>query len=82
MKLFNINAYGHKVERNDIFSLIESHIDNDDWNSSIYGGDFHFVWNLDLDKTGGNPKLILDRLQKGTHYAETRFDRYLEGAYL
>lgn len=50
------------------------------WSLIIWGGDFNFVWNLDLSKIGGLPKINLKSRAKMLQImAEARFYRYLEG---
>ena len=50
-----INVYGYNVDRDDLFTEIANYLNNNDWDSVIWGGDFNLIFNLELDKTGGLP---------------------------
>ena len=49
-----INIYGHNVDKVSLFLKLESYISKHGWDSIVWGGDFNFVMNLNLDKVGGN----------------------------
>lgn len=48
-----INIYCHNLDRVDLIEKIGNIVRNHKWDSVIWGGDFNFVFNLDLDKVGG-----------------------------
>ncbi|KAJ8039510.1 hypothetical protein HOLleu_17256 [Holothuria leucospilota] len=56
VNLLLINIYGHNLDRVDLFTSIEAHISNYDWDVIIWGGDFNLVLNLQEDKIGGLPQ--------------------------
>ena len=50
-----INIYAPNLDNPSIIRVISNHISNNtsNWDFIIWGGDFNFVMNLDLDKKGG-----------------------------
>lgn len=62
-----VNVYGHHFDRDDLFLLLKSHVDNYNWNSIIWGGDLNFVRNIDPDKIGGLPQTNFTSRAKMLH---------------
>ena len=56
-KLFTLVCiYGPNVDDPGFFQLLYSKLEDFEWDSLVVGGDFNFVFNLEIDKTGGNPR--------------------------
>lgn len=54
--LDTVNVYGNNLSTELLFSSICNHICNHDREAIVWGGDFNFVMNLELDKVGGISK--------------------------
>ena len=57
INLYNANLEDEQVKvLNDLNRLIDDIDDNHEY-EIIFGGDFNFIWDAELDSDGGNPKL-------------------------
>ena len=55
-KIFTIVClYGPNIDDPAFFESLVHKLRDFHWDSLFFGGDFNFVFNLDLDKAGGNP---------------------------
>ena len=48
-----VNIYGPNLDHPFVFNCIDTHLGNVTYDSFFGGGDFNFVWNLEVDKRGG-----------------------------
>ena len=51
-----ICIYGFNYDRPDLLIDISNELSNFQADAYIFGGDFNFVFNIDLDKKGGQPR--------------------------
>lgn len=59
-----VNLYDPSFDDPSFFSSINLKLANFNWECIVIGGDFNFVFNLEMDKEGGNPRTNFNAREK------------------